>query len=413
MRLKRKTKIHKRNGLNKYVFIFTAIALILAILFGLRIISFFQTITIEDTNNKDTDTTIQEQKEFNFLLMGYGGGKHEGTFLTDTLIVAHVKIDQQKIFLISIPRDTWVKVPTLNSSDFYSKINALYQIGKNPKNYKDIDSRFIANDNHTGLLKNAITNITGLEIDGFLSIDFNGFVSAIDTLEGIDILVEKSFTDYEYPIEANMNDLCGRDEEFAKIEPIINKQFTSEQEIEFFDANPELKTFYDDIKKRPSLAFPCRYEVLAFKKGVNTMDGDMALKFARSRHSLDDGGDFNRARRQQLVINAILDKIVTVNFIPKILPLLSDLQDNIRTDIPLSQINKFLQLAGKSSQISLKSFIITDKYLVDDFSQHGGSILISKNGIDNWEVLQNDLHNFILEVTPTPTQLPLSPTVNR
>ena len=41
------------------------------------------------------------------------------------------------------------------------------------------------------------------------------------------------------------------------------------------------------------------------------------------------------------------------------------------------------------------------------------SILISKNGIDNWEVLQNDLHNFILEVTPTPTQLPLSPTVNR
>ena len=143
------------------------------------------------------------------------------------------------------------------------------------------------------------------------------------------------------------------------------------------------------------------------------MDGDMALKFARSRHSLDDGGDFNRARRQQLVINAILDKIVTVNFIPKILPLLSDLQDNIRTDIPLSQINKFLQLAGKSSQISLKSFIITDKYLVDDFSQHGGSILISKNGIDNWEVLQNDLHNFILEVTPTPTQLPLSPTVNR
>ena len=47
------------------------------------------------------------------------------------------------------------------------------------------------------------------------------------------------------------------------------------------------------------------------------MDGTTALKFARSRHSPDDGDDFNRAIRQQLVIESIKDKVISLGFIPQ------------------------------------------------------------------------------------------------
>ena len=55
--------------------------------------------------------------------------------------------------------------------------------------------------------------------------------------------------------------------------------------------------------------FNCRYENLHFDKGIQHMDGTTALKYARSRHSNMDGGDFNRAERQKLVVTAIRDKI--------------------------------------------------------------------------------------------------------
>ena len=51
---------------------------------------------------------------------------------------------------------------------------------------------------------------------------------------------------------------------------------------------------------------------------------ELRLKFARSRHSPDDGDDFNRAIRQQLVIESIKDKVISLGFIPKIIPLMNE-----------------------------------------------------------------------------------------
>ena len=57
--------------------------------------------------------TPDPNKSFAILLMGYGGGLHEGGTLTDSIIVANFVPLEKKIKLISIPRDLWVPIPVL------------------------------------------------------------------------------------------------------------------------------------------------------------------------------------------------------------------------------------------------------------------------------------------------------------
>src|SRR3989344_4557047 len=55
----------------------------------------------------------KENANINILLLGTGGGEHEGPDLTDTIIFASVNLDRDKVTLVSIPRDLWI--PDLNA----------------------------------------------------------------------------------------------------------------------------------------------------------------------------------------------------------------------------------------------------------------------------------------------------------
>lgn len=403
-RLKR---ISNRNSYLKFSLI--SLGVIFLIITGLivfRVFGFYNAIHTEAQEPRTEEQKKEEKTEYTVLLLGYGGGTHEGTYLTDSIMVVHVDLQTKKAILISLPRDIWVSVPTTTTEDFHSKINALYQMGMFPENYPAVDRSLVTEDNPSGILKRAVEDITGLEVDAFAAIDFEGFVKTIDTLGGINVDVERTFTDYEYPIEEKMNDLCGRDEEFAQIEPIINKEMSEEDQKKLFEEKPELETFYTDIKERPPIAFPCRYEILTFEKGETEMDGETALKYARSRHALGDGGDFNRARRQQKVIEAAKQKVLNIGFIPKIVPLLNDLEQHVKTDLPLSELNKLLLEARNADKYSTDSLVLSDNFLSDDYSSYGGYIIVPKAGLDNWSQVRKTIQQMIKGITPTPTGAP-------
>lgn len=281
-------------------------------------------------------------------------------------------------------------------------------MGLFPEDYPDVDTSLLTEDNASGLIKKVVQDITGLKIDAFAAVDFQGFITTIDTLEGIEVDVARSFTDYEYPIEGKENDLCGKDEEFAQIEKYFKPGFDEEEKKKLFEEKPELETFFKNITESPVEAFPCRYETLSFEKGKTHMDGETALKFARSRHSLEDGGDFNRAQRQQKVLEAVKNKVLSVNFIPKILPLLDQLEENITTDLPLSDTNKLLLEGRNANQYEVSTFVISNEYLADDYSDGGQFIVIPKEGIDNWSAVQRKVNEIIMGISPTPTKPPSS-----
>lgn len=188
----------------------------------------------------------------NILIMGRAGGAHDGPDLTDTMMLVSVSLVNHDVKIVSIPRDTWIP-------EIRAKINSAYYWG----NQKSPGSGIA--------FAKAITDeVVGVPIQYGAVIDFSGFKDIVDQLGGIKLNVDNSFTDYYYPIAGKENDTCNGDTKFM-----------------------------------------CRYETVTFNKGQETMNGDTALKFVRSRHALGiEGTDIAREARQQKVIDAIKNKLL-------------------------------------------------------------------------------------------------------
>ncbi|HEX8965752.1 MAG TPA: LCP family protein [Patescibacteria group bacterium] len=370
------------------------IPLILIIVIGIGIFYFwFHNITskIFVTHSKSLTSvnSIQQSLDaktpIDIALLGYGGGNHDGAYLTDSIIVVHIDPKQQKVFLISIPRDTWVKIPDGNpSGGNYYKINASYEIGLDDATYPNKAAEFKGSDGGGHLAEYELKQVTGLPISYFVGMDFSGFKHTIDTLNGVDINVETTFTDPEYPIDGQEDNPCGH----------------TQEEIKTFTATTSAET---DLQQ----FFACRYKVLHFDKGMQHMDGQTALEYVRSRHSLEDGTDFGRAKRQRNLIIAVKQKVFSIGFISQVIPFMSSLGDDFKTDLSMDDVRAFLQNANVLNKYSIESLALTDQnYLENTFSSDGQAILAPKLGIDNF----SDIHTYISD-TITGKTPPVAATV--
>ncbi len=314
--------------------------------------------------------TPDPDRSFSILLMGYGGGIHEGGALTDSIVITQFIPKEKQIKMISIPRDLWVPIPIAVGETKMSKINAAYTIGLDDKRYPNKEVQFTGLAGGGQMSKYVLSQVIGFPIDNFITINFAGFLKTINTLGGIKVNVQKTFDDYFYPIEEKTNDTCEKStEEITALTATMSGEKLEQQ-------------------------FTCRYEHLHFDKGLQTMDAATALKFVRSRHSKEDGGDFNRSARQKLVIEAIKDKIISINFIPKLIPFVNSLSGNLTTDIDFNKMNELLSKIEEYKTYKINSFAITDdNLLMDSISSDHQYVLIPKLGENNW----TDIQEFISE----------------
>ena len=312
-------------------------------------------------SSKPTPTPTPTRNDINVLLLGYGGGQHDGAYLTDSIILANINHDNKKITLVSIPRDLWVSIPVSSQESLFGKINSAYAIGIDDRQYPNKASEYTGAPGGGNLTKKIVADITGLPVDKFAAIDFDGFVKSIDVLGGVEVNIEKSFTDKEYPIAGKEDDTCG-------VDPLLIPTITQ-------------KTGFSVLE-----TFPCRFETITFEKGITHLDGTMALKYVRSRHSPEDGSDFGRSRRQRSLILAVRDKIISIGFIPKILPFITSLQNDFKTDFTLGETQLYLASAADLSKYEVENFAITDQnFLEHNFSARGQAILEPAAGQDSWE----------------------------
>jgi LCP family protein required for cell wall assembly len=312
--------------------------------------------------------TPDPDRSISILLLGYGGAGHDGPYLTDTMILAKISPKLQTIDLISLPRDMWVNIPTSDSASISAKINSAYTIGIQDDKYPDKATKFTGPAGGGELAKYVVSQVTGIIPDYFLAVDFSGFTKVIDQLGGVDIQVSQTFDDEFYPLDIGVSDNCGKsDDDIKALEATMSGDKLDQQ-------------------------FTCRYEHLHFDKGLQHMDGATALKYARSRHSTTDGGDFNRSERQRLVLEAVKSKIVSLNFFSKIIPIVNTLSNHLVTDIDLKTMDSYLTRAPEFSQYKINSLAITDQnYLKMSSSKDGQSILIPKLGENNFTDIQNYL----------------------
>lgn len=211
----------------------------------------------------------------NVLLVWVGGKWHQWAYNTDTLIVASFSPSHKTLTFLSVPRDLWVKI----SNVYAGRINAVldYHLWKT----KDINLAL-------GSLRDKISEIVGLDIPYYAMVDFGGFKKAIDILGGLPINVPETLDDPTYP---------------------------------------------DDNERADQWWWGVNHLVIA--SGYQVMDWDTALKYARSRHSTSD---FDRSARQQAVISAVIDRLVSTNGLANIGNLYNQFKESVETNLTNKEI---------------------------------------------------------------------------
>ena len=244
----------------------------------------------------------------NILVLCKNGQGNDSPDLTDNIIFVSINHKNPRITMISLPRDIWV-------SELRAKLNSVYFWG----NKKGEKGGLI-------LAKAVVEEILGEPVQYGTVIDFKGFIKIIDLLGGIEVDVERSFIDEKYPILGRENDECEGDPEFR-----------------------------------------CRYETIVFSQGKQVMDGELALKFVRSRNAQgDEGTDFARTKRQQKVIIAIRNRILSKEIIlspRKLLALVISLHKNSETDIPPDGFAIIVRRILQAKE-NIKSYILAENFFI-------------------------------------------------
>lgn len=234
----------------------------------------------------------------NILLVGVGGEGHDGENLTDTMIVASLNHKDNSVSMVSIPRDIYVENEAVG---WGTRINSIYE--------------YILDETEDPLyamseLKKEIETIVDVPIHYYAKIDFRGFTEVVDALGGITVNVQEHIVDQTYPAAPGTN---------RTYEP-----------------------FYLDA-------------------GVQKLDGETALKYARSRHS---SSDFDRARRQQEVLQAIKDRALSVGFLAspgRIKDTYSAITENFETSMTLSEMLSLVNFAEDLGEGNIYSTVLHDE----------------------------------------------------
>jgi LCP family protein required for cell wall assembly len=104
------------------------------------------------------------------------------------------------------------------------------------------------------------------------------------------------------------------------------------------------------------------------------MDGEMALWYARARMS---SSDFDRTQRQQEVLRAIFDKLLSLDAVTRAPQLFDIYRDNVTTDLTLEAIRPLLPLAAQLSDTSrIKQFYIGREHVIPWINTSGAQVLI-------------------------------------
>ncbi len=251
------------------------------------------------------------------VFLGYGGPGHDGPYLTDSLLVVTYDHDTGKSALISVPRDLWVQVPP--NSGHYAKLNTAYAYGV----YNG--GPFVGGQ----LATEKVTDILGINVPYWVSMDFTGFDQLVDKLGGVDINVPDDFIASESP------------------------------------------------SHKP--AWP-------FHHGMQHMDGARALIFARARYCEPpaEASDFARSVRQQILMRALVSKMKSPLSWPAIPGVMDALQPHVHTNLSIRDLATIFTTFdfAHAKHIGLTN----QNVLVDATSPDGQDILLPQNG--DWGLIQ-------------------------
>lgn len=238
------------------------------------------------TNPPPTTTTLHMGTErFTVLLLGGDSGPGRRGLRTDSVIVVTVNTVTGDAAVMGLPRNLG-GLTFSDGSEFpglgRGMLNEVYQWGqRNPDRFEGMDPGASA-------VADVVASLLGLPIDNFVLVDMAGFARMIDLLGGVVVEVKRE-------VRAPLYDPSDGSHTMITIPP-----------------------------------------------GPQTLSGDLALAFARSRTG---SNDYDRMGRQRCLLAAVADQVEPLSLFAHLPDLLHAVEDNVTTDIPLSKIPYIVNLA--------------------------------------------------------------------
>jgi len=204
-----------------------------------------------------------------------------------------------------------------------------------------------------------IEEVFNIPIHYYLRVDFKAFEKIIDEVGGITVHVDRTFSDYEYPA--------------------------------------------DNFE----------YQTITFQKGIVQMNGKTALQYARSRHGNNgEGSDFARARRQQKMLVALKQKVLSFSTIAnpvKIGSILKTVDSHISTNMDFTDLMNFITLAKDLDTNNIITRVFDTSpggYLQSGYSSEGAFVLqpVTGNFLDMSLAIDTIFSKQPDQVSPPPPQ---------
>jgi len=208
----------------------------------------------------------------NILLLGMDERKQNNDYIrTDTIMIAHIPKNHDQLYLISIPRDTRVDIPAYPHTDFAGqtyKINAAFAMANRTHNER---GGWVGDPTAAGRKRGVDLTVQtlnalvpgGLKFNAVAIINFDGFKSILNAIDGVDMCIDERTTSIHY------------------------------------DKNNRYHTNPPGMSQRK-----------VYEKGCRHLKGWEALDFARQRYNVT-GADYGRQRHQQQLLMAIFKKLTS------------------------------------------------------------------------------------------------------
>jgi LCP family protein required for cell wall assembly len=173
------------------------------------------------------------------------------------------------------------------------------------------------------LLMQTVQYNLGIRVHDYVAIDFNTFITIVDAVGGVDMDIPYAISDTSYP-----------------------------------DMNYGYDPFY-------------------IKAGFQHLDGKTALKYARTRHG---DSDFNRAERQQAVLYAIRDRVLSLNMLPQLIAqsptIWNAVSSGISTGLSFDQLIQLVWYLKDVDKANIKTGVIDNAYTMPYMTAGGAAVLI-------------------------------------
>ena len=269
------------------------------------------------------------QKPINILVMGSDSrdcsgcdvdGLTKGGQRSDTTILIHLSANRKRAYGISIPRDSIVNRPACKRADgsvspaaTAQMWNAAFSVGG------------------PACTISQIQQLTGIKIDHFVVVNFEGFKSMVDAIGGVNVCIPQTWDD--------------------------------------------------------------RAHGIYLKGGTRKISGNQALEYVRIRHIPGtDGTDLGRIKRQQAFVGSMVSQVLSSNTLTnpvKVIKFLDAATKSLTVDPGLKNLSKIAGVATQFKGIGLNKIqFVTVPWAYD--SAYPGRVVWRPEAAQVWNAIRND-----------------------